>query len=215
MQNRNNITDLRNQIEESCRFCNPPEKERILYETEHFYVMVSLGPIVEGYLLIVSKEHIGCCLHLPLEYLSEFKELKNKVKNILCSTYGSCLFYEHGKVGTSLTVGKDHQHCFHSHLHCVPVPIQLNDNVSEELEGLSFPSLEDAYKFVNKDNIDRYLLVEDTSLKLYFPDTSLRSQYLRYILAKTLNNISAWDWIDNQNWPLINKTINKLKFMFR
>lgn len=51
----NNIVDLACQLEETCRFCYPPEKERILYTTENFYVMASLGPIVEGYLLIVSK----------------------------------------------------------------------------------------------------------------------------------------------------------------
>ena len=54
----NNIVDLACQLEETCRFCYPPEKERILYATENFYVMASLGPIVEGYLLIVSKKHI-------------------------------------------------------------------------------------------------------------------------------------------------------------
>lgn len=47
----NNIVDLACQLEETCRFCYPPEKERILYATENFYVMASLGPIVEGYLL--------------------------------------------------------------------------------------------------------------------------------------------------------------------
>jgi len=38
--------------------------------------MVSLGPIVEGYLLIVTKEHIGACLHIPEEYYEEFIDLK-------------------------------------------------------------------------------------------------------------------------------------------
>ena len=52
------IEDLKFQIESGCRFCNPPEKERILMETDNFYVMVSLGPIVEGYLLIVAKKHM-------------------------------------------------------------------------------------------------------------------------------------------------------------
>lgn len=60
----NNIVDLACQLEETCRFCYPPEKERILYATENFYVMASLGPIVEGYLLIVSKKHIPACANI-------------------------------------------------------------------------------------------------------------------------------------------------------
>ncbi len=70
------IIDLKQQIEKKCRFCTPSEKERILYETEHFYVMVSLGPIIEGYLLIITKKHIGACLNMPKEYLEEFLDLK-------------------------------------------------------------------------------------------------------------------------------------------
>lgn len=85
---RSRIEDLCCQMEEICRFCLPPEKERIIYTTEHFYVMVSLGPILEGYLLIISKQHIGACLHLPLEILDEFCKLKSKIYNILTDVYG-------------------------------------------------------------------------------------------------------------------------------
>lgn len=215
MEDIKDIKDLSRQIEEGCRFCNPPEKQRILYKTEHFYVMVSLGPIVEGYLLIVSKEHIGACLHLPLSYWKEFLELKSKVKSILESVYGCCLFYEHGKIGNSLTIGKDHHHCFHSHLHCVPVSIGLNDIVSKDLCGIDFKTLTEAYKFVNENSIERYLLVEDENIKIYFPRSPLRSQYLRYSLAKGLHRESAWDWIACQNWPLIDISIEQLKTHFQ
>ena len=60
----NNIVDLACQLEETCRFCYPPEKERILYATENFYVMASLGPIVEGYLLMASRDAYLLCLSL-------------------------------------------------------------------------------------------------------------------------------------------------------
>ena len=32
---RDDISDLEIQIEKECRFCNLPEKERILYETDN------------------------------------------------------------------------------------------------------------------------------------------------------------------------------------
>ena len=77
------ILDLNVQIENFCRFCNPPDKDRILYETENFYVMLSLGPIVEGYTLLVTKQHVGCCADIPDALMEEFIYLYNKIKNIL------------------------------------------------------------------------------------------------------------------------------------
>ena len=209
-----NIPDLKSQIEKECRFCNPPEKERIVFQTDNFYVMVSLGPIVEGYLLIVAKEHIGACLHLPEKYWTEFVTLKEKVKKVLVSIYGHCLFYEHGKVGTSLTMGKDHKHCFHCHLHCIPTSVKLNEIVSKELPSIIFSNLNDAYDFVIQNNIDRYLLIEDNTIRLYMPDIKLRSQYLRFKLAEALGIPEKWDWVVNQNWEKINISVAKVSPAF-
>lgn len=206
------ITDLKQQIEEGCRFCFPPERDRILYETENFYVMVSLGPIVEGYLLIVSKEHIGACLHLPEKYVEEFISLKELVRNKLCTVYGSCIFYEHGKIGTSL-VGKDHHHCFHAHLHCIPISIQLNTIIEKDiLQSVETDSFENAIRMSN--SIKRYLYVEDYRCKIYTPTRKIRSQYLRYKLAEAIGAKDRWDWVNNQNWSLIEITISRLKPYF-
>ena len=208
------ISDLRSQIEKECRFCNPPEKERILYETDNFYVMVSLGPIIEGYLLIVSKEHISACLNIPDEIWSEFIQLKEKVRKLLSQIYGGCLFYEHGKVGTSLTIGLDHRHCFHSHLHCIPSSINFNQVIGSELVGIKFINISEAHNYVTSHGIERYLLVEDSQTMLYLPQGDLRSQYLRFKLAEAVDKPDSWNWIQNQNWPMINKTIDRLSSHF-
>lgn len=164
----NKVVDLCCQMEEICRFCYPPEKERILYTTEHFYVMVSLGPIVEGYLLIISKEHIGACLHLPEDYWDEFKALKDKVKDILTRVYGGCIFYEHGKTGSCILEGLDHIHCYHAHLHCIPARVSLNQCIENELVDRQFDSLDGC--FAKKNKLDRYLLVEDERIMIYQPE---------------------------------------------
>lgn len=208
----NRIVDLCCQMEEICRFCYPPEKERILYTTDHFYVMVSLGPIVEGYLLIVSKEHIGACMHLPEDYWDEFKALKDKVKDILTRVYGGCIFYEHGKTGSCILEGMDHIHCYHAHLHCIPARVSLNQCIENELVGRQFDSLDSC--FAKKNELDRYLLVEDERIMIYQPESKLRRQYLRFMLAKSLNCENRWDWVENQNWELIETSIRRLKPYF-
>jgi diadenosine tetraphosphate (Ap4A) HIT family hydrolase len=207
-----NIEDLCCQMEEICRFCLPPEKERIIYTTEHFYVMVSLGPIVEGYLLIISKEHIGACLHLPVEYMEEFCALKEKIYNILTEVYGACIFYEHGKISSCVSEGQDHIHCFHAHLHCIPANVKLNRIIGEEIEGQKYRSLLHCYEAMK--DIDKYLYVEDRYIMAYLPQKKLQRQYLRYKLAEALGLANRWDWVNNQNWPLIEQTITKLKPYF-
>lgn len=206
------IKDLKYQIESGCRFCNPPEKERILMETDNFYIMVSLGPIVEGYLLIVTKKHIGACLNIPEYILDEYMSLKEKVREILINIYGYCLFYEHGKIGTSLTLDDSHEHCYHAHLHCIPVSCELNEIVNKEFAGNIYSNYYDCYKEMNSKK--QYLYIEDNKIMTYIPQGPIRKQYLRYVLASTLGYNERWDWVNNQNWNLIEQTINKLKPYF-
>lgn len=207
----NRIVDLSEQILHKCRFCNPPERERILWETEHFYVMVSLGPIVEGYLLIVTKNHIGACMNIPKGLLPEFLLVKEKVKSILTYVYGGCVFYEHGKVGSSLLID-GHIHCFHAHLHCFPLHDNLHSDVSMDYAPQIYESFEDAY--MKNKGLDKYLLVEDDHLYVYQPSVKPRSQYLRYKLACHVGYPERWDWINNQDWELIDDTIKRLKSYF-
>lgn len=207
------IFDLTSQIEATCRFCNPPEKERILYESDNYYIMVSLGAFVEGYLLIVTKKHVGASFNIPKEYLDEFLELKKMVSHILEEVYGYVLFYEHGKAGSSLTFENSSKHCYHTHLHCIPSNIQLNQDISKELQYKSYKSFEEAYE--DNTNTDKYLYVEDNVVHVYKSDSTLRKQYLRYKLSTALKIENEWDWIKFQNWDNINKTITILKPYFR
>ena len=60
---RNNINT---QIPE-CTFCNINKIKfgnTVLDETKYFYIIPSLGSIVEGYILIISKRHINSMLEL-------------------------------------------------------------------------------------------------------------------------------------------------------
>lgn len=209
----NKIANLQDQINNSCRFCNPPEKERILFETDNFYIMVSLGPIVDGYLLIVSKRHIGACFNTPDVLMTEFLCLKEKVKNILIRHYGCCIFYEHGKTGTSLTFENSNKHCYHAHLHCIPVNIELNKQIENELPFDSYSSFPEAWGFSR--NLKRYLYVEDTRINVYSVDKKIRSQFLRYKLAEALGKPELGNWVENQNWESINRTIEQLSPYFK
>lgn len=69
---------------------------RILFETENFLVFPTLGQIVEGYLLIASKEHYLNIGEIPLELYPELEKLQHKVRKVLEDNYYTPLFFEHG-----------------------------------------------------------------------------------------------------------------------
>src|SRR5947209_11607089 len=110
-------------IEESCRFCIRPDPDRIVVTTDNFYVMMSLGPLVEGYTLLVSRKHISCCAEIADANLQEFNAWEGIVKEAQNKAYGQSVVYEHGRTGSCLHLSE--AHCYHAHLHMVPTGFSL------------------------------------------------------------------------------------------
>ncbi|MDO7171432.1 HIT family protein [Mariniflexile sp. AS56] len=200
-------------IEKYCRFCNPPDKNRILFESDNFYVMLSLGPIVEGYLLICSKQHFESCSKIPKKYSTEFDSLVSAVKQILIETYGSCIFYEHGRAGSCLSFGEGSKHCYHAHMHCVPVNVKLSNLIEGTLKPIKCNSFDDFRENCNKYN-EPYLFVDDGEKYIYIVVKDIRRQYLRYLTAEAIGKKGLWNWVEHQGWDIIDRSKNKLKPLF-
>jgi len=204
------IEDLNHQIAHKCRFCNPPDKERILYESKNFYVMLSLGPIVEGYLLVVSKDHLDCCAVYDPELGAEFDELVASVKSILTKEYGGCICYEHGQAGDCLMPANSNRiHCYHSHMHFIPLNVKLSSLIDCEFNPIILTSLENFRKRYQTYPTP-YLFVNDGEMKMYNINKIIRSQYLRYKLASLVGKDNLWDWITYQGWESIYSAKHKL-----
>jgi len=210
------IKDLDRQILEYCRFCNPQEKERILYESDNFYLMLSLGPIVEGYCLLISKEHYSCCAAISSGLIAEFKEIYLKVKSILIEEYGSCICYEHGRAGACLIPMEGNKHCFHAHMHFVPMATDLNYLVQRDYDEVTLDSLDSFFEVYTTNNSKPYLYVEDSNSKnIYFIDTVIRRQYLRHKAAVSIEKENLWNWIEHQGWDSINSALKVLPRHFK
>ena len=72
-------------IEKTCRFA-----------TNNFVVMPTLGLIVPGWLMVVSKDHARCVLGHSREELVELSWLISFVRNIVEKYYGPTVAFEHG-----------------------------------------------------------------------------------------------------------------------
>lgn len=65
-----------------CIFCDIDHSKienTIIEETEYFYILPTLGSLVDGYILIVTKRHINSMSELNENELIEYK---NIIKNI-------------------------------------------------------------------------------------------------------------------------------------
>ncbi len=206
--------ELEKDIELYCRFCNPPDKERIVYETSNFYVMLSLGPIVEGYLLICSKEHFDCCGKIDTILAKEFDELAELVRQILIKAYGHCIFYEHGRAGSCMTFSEGSKHCYHAHMHCVPVNLELNNLMDKNFLPIKHDNWNDFRKSNSQYN-EPYLFVDDgNKVSHLVVKEDIRRQYLRHLVAKSTGAENLWNWVENQRLDVIMSGREKLKPFF-
>ncbi len=173
----------------------PKREHRVLFESPNFVIVPSLGQIVEGYLLIITKEHYPSMGHLPPQLYAELLWTIERTCDILRTQYGcSCVQFEHGPVNS-----RQRGPCCidHAHLHLVPMDLDL---VSTELQ-LARTSTADDYPKNASEYIQAglpYLYVKaqngGTHSAILMDASDLPSQYMRRILANAAGKPHEWDW---------------------
>ena len=186
-----------------CRFCSRPELDRIILETESLFAMLSLGPIVEGYTIIATKDHIDCCASLPLNLLPEFTRLLEAVRSAQVAIYGAHVLYEHGRAGASHPSPDGHAHCYHAHLHCVPVNVALYDLICWHYPQHEFGSWHDLLGWYSQHRTPYLLTGRDDSLVLFEATDLVPRQYLRRLVAAAVGEPQRADWIRYQGREMI------------
>ena len=83
-----------------CPFCELDKSKiynTILDESKYFYITPTLGSLVDGYILIISKSHINSMSLLTKEERLDYKLLIDKYRNIFKKIYGKYpIVFEHG-----------------------------------------------------------------------------------------------------------------------
>lgn len=199
---------------QGCRFCFPPEREHILKETHNFYVIPSIGSIVEGYLLLNIKYHAPSFGEMPEHFLDEFLTLKDEIKDALEHVYErDCIFYEHGRAGISITLQGEDKISYHAHLHCVAINVDLLEVICKDYRPLKINEWKEVMQLAKK--YPHYLYYENKENVYFFPvDIYVRPQYLRSCLAEALHIPDAADWSREPKWGNIEKSVEKLSLYF-
>lgn len=160
--------------------------KRIILESDNFVVMPTIGCLVEGYLLVVSKKHYTCMGDLPSLLTNELNSLVEIVtskinekykKNAVCFEHGGCK----GKSGSCVD---------HAHLHVVPFDTNLTKLIKPyALNDMTISSLHDLQSYAP------YLYWQDIDESQhvatgdFFP-----SQFFRKIIADYYGLGNEWDW---------------------
>lgn len=110
---------------------------REVVETPSFYVMHNEFPLMEGHLLIVSKEHKGSTGCLSDSALRELHAVKYRVGQVLRELYGSAAFYENGRRTCCIARNEDRHITNHFHLNALPFAGDISPQLraTQEMEA--------------------------------------------------------------------------------
>lgn len=187
-------------------------ESRIVYETDNFAVIPTLGALVEGYLLVVSKKHYECIGKLPDDLLLELDKVVDKVKSVIWSVYKeNVVCFEHGAISCSNKFGG----CVdHAHLHIVPCNDVLSSMIKDcGMELVPIDSTDTLSHIADKNQ--PYLYWEDSDgRKFVIQDGFIPSQFFRKIIASYYSVAEQWDWRQDLNLENLLKTYQTLQPIF-
>lgn len=174
-----------------CRFCFPSADRAVLYADEEFYVMPSLGQFVEGYLLVLSRDHRESMAAAAGDHL---RRLAAHVSEVLVETYGACCLFEHGRIGSCYRRASE-RICFHAHLHALPAPPEVLDLVAADFDPVPVATVADLPAL--RERHPHYLFAAShDGRSLFFPvEEDIERQYLRKRACEALGlPVGHADW---------------------
>lgn len=197
-----------------CKFCNKFNNnsssslinsyDKILFESQNFVVTPTIGSLVDGWVLIISKNHLISVGQLSKLHYEELQFVVREVKRILQSNYNNVFVFEHGPFSASQTTGCGIDHL---HLHVVPLKFDLFEE-AQKLSSFNWTSATLSTTKSYYSSKKSYLYIEIPSGEGYIAtDANIPSQFFRKVIATKLETPNDFDWKLNVGWENIQKTI--------
>jgi len=166
--------------------------KRCIFETEHFACVPSIGSFVEGYLLVIPKQHFLSSLVMPTAYMPELLSIISLISKFYDKAYHKdMIMYEHGTKNAQKVGGMS---VVHAHLHFVPCSQQIVTKCPE-FSFLKFLSFSEAAEYYSMNKDYPYLLLKDIDGNLYFSiSDEIPSQYFRKRICDLCGTPGTGDW---------------------
>lgn len=174
------------------------KKSRVIFDTENFVVMPSLGPVSAGHILLLPKMHLNSFSQIDNAYHAELEFIFSRAKVLLSDNCGAYAIFEHGTPAGAISGACG---IVHAHLHMIPVGnehvLLPNDN------GLNWVPLKSSNLIFGLSEINKYggvkegylFFVDENGVAHFSISPEVPSQYLRKHVAKALG-VESWDWRD-------------------
>ena len=203
-------------------FCVPLEP-LVLFTSKNFYIVLSLGQIVEGYSLICTKTHRSCCGDILLDHIDEFIKLKTIIQKVFMKIYNKkTIFYEHGQTGVCMKhlIDNMQNHCYHAHLHALPCEIDIFNLIKKRIsQYIKIVDFRELIKIRNqKLRGGAYLFYENNKgEKFIFPADNIKlpRQFLRRCAASRIGQPHLFDWEQRPGWRKLSSAYKKLRPIFQ
>ncbi|MFB6265583.1 MAG: hypothetical protein ABEI07_00690 [Candidatus Nanohaloarchaea archaeon] len=193
---------------ELCTFCYPSEEEDILYEDDKVYVMPALGQFVEGYLLLINRDHKECFAEVIDD---DRKRVKDRVKEVLEDEYGSYCFFEHGRVGSCLDRASN-RICYHAHIHALPVPQDFTGRVEEDFERIPVDDIREVSGLREEHPHYFYLETFNGRKSFFAVDRNVERQYMKKRACEAMGiSEEKADYVNHPFREKMRKTAQKLE----
>ena len=173
-----------------CIFCNldfDKVENTVICETKNFRVIPSVGSLLDGYVLIVTKNHINSLSELTDEQKVEYENLVSEILQIFQKVYGRTpILFEHGTPNIQNSMSATS--IIHAHSHIVNFKFK---NESEILEKYNFISIQN-FKDVKRENYIYYVSDNETKYVSYNFDSI--SQLMRILIANEIDKGEQYNW---------------------
>ena len=203
--------------ENICVFCDRSQfEERLCGETKDFWIIATLGQIVQGgYILLVPKRHVECIGALEKDEIDRLCQAKQRIYEKLgyFNEASSVTIFEHGIAGQSIK---------HAHLHIVPVACRFSDKVAGDFlwnDMELMPVLQQSWHRLREKYAktkEPYLLWKDSGIgiKVLWNPQNTPAQYFRNLLFEEIGQPELANWRkanpeeDKKRWQ---ETVKMLK----
>lgn len=178
---------------EVAKRCGLPEK-RLLYEGSHWVIWPTIGAIVPGYVLLVSKRHRFSVMACSEEEIDELEYLLARTRNMLQDIYGSpCIAFEHG---SGCGAGMKTSCIAHCHLHVLPLKEDIYRRIDFQKMQMDVTPIK-SLRSLQKDDKrqEAYLLYQNHEEHFFeIHANTYLSQYFRQLIALSEGVPEKWNW---------------------
>lgn len=180
----------------ACVFCgefanHSPRSNRILWESEGFNLLPSIGSLTPGYLLLMPKRHIKSFAELDHDELLAALDIAEQARRVVSQEFGPAIVAEHGPGALG---SRSSACCDHAHWHLIPCnPYSVS--LAYEHAGGS-PAILNDITHLRQWNGKSYLFLSPLKHVFWVWNQSeeFTSQFVRRVCAKILGVEELYDW---------------------